>query len=366
MIVDMAYKELGRHRTRTILTVIGISIGILLVTALSSFSEGLSNISNERMAFISGKVVVIQEGMAFQNFVLSEIDEDLEDDLVNIPGVVRVAKMVTGSVPEVGTVRGINPDNIDLFDIVISFRDGGFMEDEMNEIVLGSVYSDNTGLKVGDTLEIRGEKYEVVGILDRFNPEADNVIVTDLKTAQKILKKEDKVTVFMIEPAGVKEAKTIAEEINQVYDSVQANTDEEARKQAEAFTGQMSLMTFFLGSIAAVIAGLGIMNVMYMSVRERRKEIGTMKALGATTTQVILEVVLEAVTISLIGAVIGIVLSFFVVDMINAELGTTTALITPILVINVLLFAVILGAIGGILPARHAASLQPAVVLRYE
>jgi putative ABC transport system permease protein len=367
MIVDMAIKELKRHRARTILTVVGISIGILLVTALSSFSEGLNEIANERMAFLSGKVLVVQEGIGFNTFTLSEIDEDLENDLIGIPGVQRLAKMVTGSIPEVGMIRGINPDNVDMFDLDISFSDGGMLEDGEDEgLVLGNIYAENTGYKVGDVIEIRGIKYDVIGILDKFNPEADNVVITGFETAQEILHKEDKVTVFMIEPTSVNEAKTIADEINRMYDSVVATTEEGAREQAATFTGQMGMMTFALGSIAAIIAGLGIMNVMYMSVRERRKEIGVMKALGATTNQVILEIVLEAVTISLAGAIIGIILSFIIVDAINTELGTTAAIITLRLLINVTLFAVFLGVFGGILPARQASSLQPAVVLRYE
>jgi len=368
MILDMAYKELGRHRTRTILTVIGISIGILLVTTISSFSEGMSNIANERMAFLSGKIAVVQEGIGFANFQLSEVDESLEDDLGDLPGVERIAKMISGSVPDVGMVRGVNPDNIDMFDIDPSFRDGEMIEDGDDEgLVLGSIYAENTGYKVGGVIEIRGAKYDIIGILDRFNPEADNVIVTGFETAQEILLKEDKVTVFMIEPSSVKEAKGIADEITRLYDGVQATTEEGAREQAEEFTGQMGMMTFAMGSIAAIIAGLGIMNVMFMTVRERRKEIGTMKAIGATNYQIVMEVVLEAIIIALIGEGIGILLSYLAVDAMNTELGAVgIAIITPALLINVTLFATFLGIMGGFLPARRAASLQPAVVLRYE
>ncbi len=367
MILDMAYKELGRHRTRTILTVIGISIGILLVTTLSSFAEGMSDIANERMAFLSGKVVVVQEGVGFSSFQLSEIDESIEGGLEDIPGVERVAKIVTGNVPEVGGVRGVNPENADMVEIEISFEEGRIMEDEADEVVLGSNYAENTGYKVGDVIEIRGTKYDIVGILDRFNPEADNVVVTDFETGQKILRKEDKVTVFMIEPASIKEAKSIADEITRLYDNVEATTEEGAREQAEEFTAQLGIMTFAMGSIAAIIAGLGIMNVMFMSVRERRKEIGTMKAVGATNYQILMEVVMEAVVIALVGAVLGIIMSYLAVDFINAELGQAgIARITPMLLINVTLFATFLGVVGGLLPARQAASLQPAVVLRYE
>jgi putative ABC transport system permease protein len=109
------------------------------------------------------------------------------------------------------------------------------------------------------------------------------------------------------------------------------------------------------------------MNVMFMSVRERRKEIGVMKALGATTTEILSQVILEAVIITLVGEAIGLVLSFGTVSAVNSAMGgQMTATITPYLLVLVTFFAVGIGVFAGLLPAREASRLQPAVVLRYE
>jgi putative ABC transport system permease protein len=366
MMLDMAFKELGRHKFRTGLTILGIAIGILLVTSISSFSEGIRSMIDEEMAYISGMVVVLQEGTSWASFQMSEIDESIWGELEAISGVERVSGMVMGRVPGVGSIYGFVPDDLDIFEMDVDFKDGRLVEDGVPEIALGFEYAERTGHKVGDEISIRGKKYEVVGVLEGTGSEEDNGVIAGLETAQEILGKEGKVGIFMIKPVNVEDAEDIAKEINRLYDNLDAGTDEDARREAEEFTGQLGVMTFGMGSIAAIIAGLGMMNVMFMSVRERRREIGTMKALGATNYQVLIEVVLEAVIIALVGALIGILLSYVAVEAINTELGTKIAKITPLLLINVTLFAVFLGIFGGVLPARQASKLQPAVVLRYE
>jgi len=215
-------------------------------------------------------------------------------------------------------------------------------------------------------LTIRDKKYEVVGILEELGVPDDDTIMADLEITQEITGVKDEVSVAMVKPVNPEEASILAREIERNFEGVQAATDEEVMAEITELTSQLSVMTFGLGSIAALIAGLGIMNVMFMSVRERRKEIGVMKALGATTIQILGQVVLEALIMTLIGAVIGLVLSTLTVGGLNISLGMTLAKITPGLVVTILIYAVFLAFLSGFLPARQAAKLQPAVVLRYE
>jgi len=290
MMFDMAFKELRRHKLRTILTIIGIAIGILLVTTLSSFSEGINSIIETEVSFLSGMITVVDEGTGWGNFLSSEIDESLGDEFLGIPGVDRVAGLILGNVPDVGPIYGGKPEDFDLFEIRLEdyIKDGRVMEAGEPEVMIGINYAKFSGYQTGDEITIRGKKYDVVGEMKTTGSEEDSGIITSLETAQEILKKEGIVSIIIVKPVSVSDARGIADEINRIYDSVDAGTDEDARREAAEFTGQTSATTWAMGSIAAVIAALGIMNVMFMSVRERRKEIGTMKALGATNYQVLL------------------------------------------------------------------------------
>jgi len=366
MMLDVVAGQLKRHKFRTGLTILGIAIGILLVTTLSSFSEGINETVNRQLSLLSGMVTVTSEGVGYSSIQASELDEELTEELEQLDGVERVAPLILGSVPGVGDIVAINIDDVDLFDLDVEATEGKFIEDGADEVMLGSIYAEGSSLKVADEIEIRSKKYEVVGILEETGTEYDDGILTSIEPAQEMLRKEGKITIIMVKPNDVNDAEDLANEISENFEDVQAGTDKDAAASAGEVTGQLSFLTFAIGSIAAIIAGLGIANVMFMSVRERQKEIGTMKALGASTKEVLGQVLMEAIIITLIGEAIGLLLSFGIVAGINEFMGAGTATITVGLMINVTLFALILAMVSGLLPAREASRLQPAVVLRYE
>jgi putative ABC transport system permease protein len=367
MMLDLVVGQLGRRRGRTLLTILGVAIGITLVTTLSSFSEGINSLVNSELALLSGKIVITAEGASFESFITSEVDASVLDDVRGLSGIERATGVLGGTTPA-GSVFGINMEDLDLFNLDVDIKDGRLPEDGEDEVMLGSVFADGTDWKVGDEIEIRGKKYDIVGEIGRTGVEADYGMITSVETGQEILRKADKLTAVIAKPASAEESEAIARDIENSFSGISALSDKDAARSAQEFTGQMSVMTFAIGSISAFIAGIGIMNVMFMSVRERRKEIGVMKALGANTNEILLQVIAEAIIITLIGEAIGLLISYGIVGGIGTVSGRMqlTPEITPGLVVSVTVFAILLGIFSGLLPAREASKLQPAVVLRYE
>ncbi len=367
MMLDLVFKQLGRHKARTGLTILGVAIGILLVTTLSSFSEGITSRVNTELTYLSGLVTVTASNIGFESFAMSELDGSIADEIADISGVEKVAPIMAGSIPGLGEVYGVKLDYLDVINIVEPTpKEGRFFEDGSDELVLGSTYAQGSGLRIGDEVTVRGKRHEIVGILNPMGASQDRGAIGDFDEVQEMLGMGDKITLIFVKPFDAGGAESLARDIESRFDNVQALTEKDASRKAGDFTTQLSVMTFGMGSIAAIIAGLGIMNVMFMSVRERRREIGTMKALGATTHQILGQIILEAVLLTVIGEIIGLLLSMGAVNILNSLTDQVSATITPWLLVSVSLFAVGLGVFSGILPAREAARLDPAVVLRYE
>mgnify|MGYP000008677697 CR=1 FL=1 len=365
--IELVVSELGRNKLRSVLTIVGIAIGILLVISLSSFSKGVEYSINEELKYMSGLITVVQKGVGFQNYMHSKIDESIVEEIEDMLGVEEVAPIIFYYAHGFGTVMGFDPDHFDMFSgIEVGMKEGRIIEKDEYEITLGSKLAEKLKLNVGDYVNINGVKLEVVGIFKETGTEDDNAAFTSFSILRDISGMEDEVSMIMIKPESVDEAKGIAEDINELSDDVFALTDEDIRRYAKKLTGQLNILTFVIGGVAAFIAGIVIMNVMIMSVRERRREIGIMKAVGASNMQVLGEIITESITISLIGAAIGIVMAFIAVRALNAIIGSAIALITPDLLLESIIFATAIGLTAGIFPAKQAANLDPVVAIRYE
>lgn len=365
---EMMLKEFGRHRLRTVLTMLGVTIGIFLVTSVSSFSEGITYYVNDQIAVTSGLITVMERGVFGFMVQMSEIDQDIVEDVESISGVEKVAPLLFATLQGVGTVTGTNIESEDIIrGINIEIKEGRDYEEGQREIVLGYTYAERNDYVVGDTIKIEEVEFEIVGILQETGrADFDNSVAMPLGDLQEIADKEGIISIMMIQPSSPADADFIEQVINDDFDDISAATDKSIMNSVGEMTSQLNLMTFALGSIAALISGIVIMNVMIISVRERRRDIGTMKAVGATNKQILLTVLVEAITISVGGAIVGVILSFTGASYINMILLQPLALVTPRLIIQGILFAAFIGIVSGLLPARQAAKLSPIEALRYE
>lgn len=374
---DLAFKNIERQKSRTTLTILGIVIGISVIIALGSFAEGINVFFQSTLEFSAGKIMVQQSGAGgFQSgFVGSDISSEQLEMLENIDGVDRVVPvnfyMQGGGMGfSVGTVVvGMDPADGDIFTGEnVRFYSGRDLEaDDSGLIMVGKTFADDHNLVVGDSVTLKDWEFEVVGIIELTNNiQVDGAAMITISDMQDLLETDTYQMIYVI-PEDIKDVEKIAEDITDEDESLSSITDKEFARTASGVVDQIRMFMFGMGGIAVVVGGLGVLNTMIMAVLERRKEIGVMKAIGATRFRILNQILSESILMSLLGGVFGVLLGFLA--SVGLRVMTDNAIpatVTPELALVGILFGLFLGAIGGIYPAYQASKVDPVEALRYE
>ncbi|MBU5690037.1 MAG: FtsX-like permease family protein [Candidatus Aenigmatarchaeota archaeon] len=377
--VEIALKNIWRQKTRSALTIIGIMIGISAIVALGSISEGLKVIVEENLQQASGMITIIQKSdrSLFVAIATSRISETTAEEIAKVNGVKQTTNILmssayldsqnTFSQPDIFFV-GIEPADIDMF-ISSNIRyDGELLEvGDTNEAVLGETIAKKLNADLGDIVTFKDYEFVVKGILEKTgDTSTDSGIIVPIETARVVLDREDYTMVIAL-PEDIDDVGEVAKNIEENVDGVTAITTEQFAKQVSNIIDQISFFTVGIAAISAIVGGLGVMNTMIMSVMERRKEIGVLKAIGATRKFVIKQIIVESALLSLIGGLIGIGIGYLGSYSISYfSEGLAFAKVTVSLLINAMGFALFLGVIGGLYPAIMASNLDPIEALRYE
>lgn len=373
--LDLAYKNIMRQRTRTILTAMGILIGIGAIVALGSIAEGIDAMVQSGLELTAGKITVMEKDAGFFGIMGELTDEDLEvvegvggiKDIVPILFYMESMVMMQG--PEWVAI-GIDPTKGEYFiGENAEMEDGRMIEEgESGVVALGNSIAERYNVEVGDFWTIKDDDFEIVGVIEKTDiTDIDTSIMVNFDDLMDVTDSDTYQMIYVI-PDDVKDTERIAEEIEDASERLDAMTTKEMARQASQIVDQIRIFTFAIGAIAALVGGLGVMNTMIMAVMERRREIGVMKAIGATNGMVLRQILTESALISLLGGaggvMLGVVGSFFVSSIFGG--GQIAAVVTPGLALTGLSFALFLGLVGGLYPAWKAAKLDPVVALRYE
>jgi putative ABC transport system permease protein len=374
-LLDLAIKNILRVKTRTGLTIFGIVIGITAIVALGSISEGIKARINEQLEFLGGTIMVSSKGSGslMMGFMGSEISKNRVEELESIPNVKEVIPIIVQiEVETIGQqgkiIVGIDPNKVDYFKgkgIELEFG-RTIQEGDTYSANLGYTFAKTNNLVVGDTIKLKNENFEVVGTFEESGSTIDNMIIVPIDTLMDVYDMENYKALYVI-PEDISRIDDLAEDIEDEFDDLSAQTTKEMAEQASQIVNTIQIFTIGIAGISVVVGGLGVMNTMIMSIMERKKEIGIMKAIGATNKFILNQILLESVMITLIGGILGILFGSIGSYSLRFFSETFTHVkVTLNLILISLIFALSLGILGGIYPAWKAVKLNPIEAIRYE
>lgn len=362
----MIIKNLWRRRTRSLLTILGIAIGVAAVVALGAMAEGMVA-SYGTVVGMSADLLVIQANALDPLF--SSLDEEMAQRIAAVPGVETV---------DPGVYTWIATDEMPFF-LIFGYPAGspatahyriveGKPVTGPKQIVIGRRAADSLKKSVDDTVRLYGVPYRIVGIYETGQGMEESGGLVTLADGQDIAQKPRKVSLFQVGIRRNTDIEQIKRRIESLDKVLSVNVASEYNA-AEQYAGLMQGYAWGIAAVAIIVGGLGMMNAMVMSVLERTREIGTLRALGWRRGQIVRMIMGEALLLSLLGGGIGIAIGVGLseaAERIPSIGAFMEGVYSPGLFAQGLGTALFLGLIGGAYPAWRAANLQPVEALRYE
>jgi putative ABC transport system permease protein len=402
--VKLAFKSLRHRLSRSLLTLLGIAIGIMAIISLLALGEGMQQAVTGELSSLSDVIIVSTGGGGFSSFgggrSTSGGEYFTQRDIAGIEriqGVKTVSTQLSGSgLAEyngkitVLSLTGMEVSVMKLQYASQNLESGEFLtENDQNKIMIGYSIAHDTfdaDISVGGRIKINGQKFFVSGIFEKQGfggTSSDSIVLMNSRDFQK-LTGQSNVSLIYLRVYNVNDAESIATTIQNTIngnhgkkDFATATTMTSILKTVQNIIGILQLVLVGIASIALVVASIGIMNTMLTSVMERTREIGIMKAIGATTRDIMSIFIIEGVLMSGVGGVIGIILGVFGSQALTLILrsfmsmgGGSSFQLVPIITITSVVLAIavslIVGIFSSLYPAWKAARMSPIEAVRYE
>lgn len=372
--ISLIFKNPFRNKSRAILAIIGIGIGIATIVALGAITAGLTSTMDDTLHAggadfsISGK----EDAASTTNpFGTATFSEEWVSTINNVSGVKEATGVYIGmvSVPDSRyfTLIGLNPNDTSFADLKIT--QGSVFSNDGNELILGKISSEKLNKTVDDTLEVNGEEYKITGIFETGDPNQDEGAYTTIKNVQNLLDDEKNISMIYVKvDSGVNVddvTKTIEDKYGDNLTTVTSISDIETIADALDMVNSAS---FAISLLAIIIGGIGIINTMIMSVYERTREIGVLKAVGWKGRRILGMILGESIVLTVTAGIVGSIVGVLGIELISylGLLGGMTPVYTINMFVQAFTVAIIVGLIGGFYPAWRASRLPPTEALRYE
>jgi putative ABC transport system permease protein len=385
-LLSLAEKNLRRRRGRTLLTVVGVAIAIAILFSLLSFSAGYEHQLTKEMDGLGFHLLAVPKGCPYEATTLILHGGVIPKYLTNedlfrartVEGVEVATPMLLQQVVKDGMphiVYGIEPD--DMLRLKPAWKVTGrfFTANESRVMVIGSELASRENLAPGSVLPFGPdqEPFTILGVLEPTGTEDDNFHFLPLPETQRVFNKEGLITTIAVRVKDLRQISSVAKELETVPD-IQVVTMAQVTGTIMNLVGTARSLLFSVIVVAVIISAAGITNTLLMSVNERTREIGMMKAIGASGCHIGILLITETLIITLLGGIIGIFVSLVGAGLIETFVrgiipyAPSGAFISfdPVLAGTCLLFSVGLGLACGFWPAWKSARLSPMEAIRGE
>ena len=397
----IAWRAILLNKTRTLLTMLGIIIGVGSVITMLAIGEGSKKSIKENISKMGTNMLNIRPGAGMFGGVRNNSDmQSLKlTDYLALKKEAKLLKYVTPVVSGNGqaivgannwptSIYGINTEYLPIREWEVE-EGAMFGQDELDNLskvaVIGRTIQKNLfpdgDSPIGQTIRFKNIPFKIIGILaakgeSNFGQDQDDIIIAPYTTVQKRVLAQTYLQSIVASAINENEAENAVNEVKKILERTH-NIAADQENNFNVFSQQELISTFSstsemltvllvaIASISLIVGGIGIMNIMYVSVKERTKEIGLRMAIGAKGKDILAQFLIESVLISITGGVVGVVLGLLATYVVNTFIGWPVSITFYSIVISFLV-CTITGVFFGWYPARKAAELEPITALRYE
>ena len=397
-LLRLAFSRLGTGKLRAALTMLGVVIGVASVVALVSVAQGATKGISDRLQSLGTNLLTVNAGSTSNGITRTSLGSattltlDDASAISQLSGVQAVEPelstsklVIAGTLNETATVIGTTPGypTVRAYTMWVgTFLNQASIDSALRVAVIGATTADNLGLdgsSIGSTISIGGLPFDLIGIMQPkggsgFNSPDDEVLIP-VSTARELFVGTNSIRSMGVSAASADQIDTVSGEITALLEQRHGITtgvdDFTITTQAQLLgtvSGVSDVLTILLAGIASIsllVGGIGIMNIMLVSVRERTREIGIRKAIGARGRDILSQFLVEALFLSLAGGLIGIAVGVLASFGIGLYAGWGF-IFNPATVLVAVGFSLVVGIVFGVWPASQAARLDPVVALRYE
>ena len=397
----IAWRAILLNKTRTLLTMLGIIIGVGSVITMLAIGEGSKKSIKENISKMGTNMLNIRPGAGMFGGVRNNSDmQSLKlTDYLALKKEAKLLKYVTPVVSGNGqaivgannwptSIYGVNTEYLPIREWEVE-EGAMFGQDELDNLskvaVIGRTIQKNLfpdgDSPIGQTIRFKNIPFKIIGILaakgeSNFGQDQDDIIIAPYTTVQKRVLAQTYLQSIVASAINENEAENAVNEVKKILERTH-NIAADQENNFNVFSQQELISTFSstsemltillvaIASISLIVGGIGIMNIMYVSVKERTKEIGLRMAIGAKGKDILAQFLIESVLISITGGVVGVVIGLLATYVVNAFIGWPVSITFYSIVLSFLV-CTITGVFFGWYPARKASDLEPITALRYE